>query len=122
MTTQEVKDQCNLQKWASIIKECRSSALPVSQWCKKNGIPQGNYYYWLKKLRHKSLEILPSITTETVLHPVSTDNSVFARLSVPQQHISSDVSLSFNGVEIGLNNTATAELIQSVLLAVKQLC
>ncbi len=122
MTTQEVKNHYSLQKWSSIIQECTMSGLPVRQWCQQNDILEGSYYYWLRKLRLKTLESLPAVPTENTIQPVLQDNTIFARLSVPQKTMTMDVSLSVNGIEIGFNNTATAELIHSVLLEIKQLC
>ncbi|QHQ61064.1 hypothetical protein Ana3638_23685 [Anaerocolumna sedimenticola] len=122
MTTQEVKNHYSLQKWSSIIQECTTSGLPVRQWCQQNSILEGSYYYWLRKIRIKTLESLPAVTTENAIQPVHQENTVFARLSVPQRTMTADVSLSVNGVDIGINNTATAELIHSVLLEIKQLC
>lgn len=84
MTTQEVKNYYSLQKWTSLIQECRASGLPVRQWCSQNGIFEESYYYWLKKVRLTSLENLPYITTENALQPVLQENTVFAKLSVPQ--------------------------------------
>ncbi len=122
MTTHEAKNHYSLQKWSSLIQECTTSGLPVRQWCQQNSILEGSYYYWLRKIRLKTLETLPAVTTGNAIQPVLQDNTVFARLSVPQRTMTADVSLSVNGIEIGFNNTATAELIHSVLLEIKQLC
>lgn len=122
LTTQEIKNHYSLQKWASIIQERNASALSTRQWCNQNGILEGTYYYWLKKIRLKSLEQLPTLNTEIKVQEVSDENAIFARIPVPDKQISADVMISLNGMEIGLNNTATPELIHSVLLAVKQLC
>lgn len=122
MTTQEVKNHYSLQKWSSIIQECTTSGLPVRHWCQQNDILEGSYYYWLRKVRLKTLESLPAVTTGNAIQPVHQDNTVFTRISVPQRTTNSDVSLSVNGIEVGFNNTATAELIHSVLLEIKQLC
>ncbi|WP_442870367.1 IS66 family insertion sequence element accessory protein TnpA [Anaerocolumna sp. AGMB13025] len=121
--TQEVKNHYSSQKWSSIIKECTTSGLPVRQWCQQNGILEGSYYYWLKKIRLKTLETLPIIKTGSAILPASPqDNTVFARLPIPQRNTTTDVTLSVNGIDIGFNNTATAELIHSVLVEIKQLC
>lgn len=122
MTTQEAKAHCSLQKWSTIIQECKTSGLPIRQWCQQNDILEGSYYYWLRRIRLKTLESLPAVTTETAIQPALQDSAVFARLSLPQQSVTADVSLSINGVEIGFQNTATPELIHLVILELKQLC
>lgn len=122
MTTQEVKNHYSLKKWASIIQECNASGLSTKQWCNQNGIQEGSYYYWLKKIREKSLELLPAIKAETSNQAKLPEIPVFTKVSLLQKQVSADVMISLNGLEISLNSTATPELIQTVLLAVKQLC
>jgi hypothetical protein len=122
VTTQEVKNHYSLQKWSSIIQECTSSGLPVRHWCQQNDILEGSYYYWLRKIRIKTLETFPAVTTGNTIQSLHQENAVFARLSVPQRTMTADVSLSVNGMDIGFNNTATPELIHSVFLEIKQLC
>lgn len=122
MTTQEVNNHYSFQKWASIIQERNANQLSTRQWCNQNGILEGTYYYWLKRIRLKSLEQLPTLQTETNVQEVSALPAVFAKIPTPQSKVSADVMISLNGMEIGLNNSATSELIQSMLLAVKQLC
>ena len=38
MTSTELKHQARQQKWVAAIQNCRSSGLPVRQWCKQRGI------------------------------------------------------------------------------------
>ena len=60
MTTIKVRNQYKMQQWAGIIKECRSSGLPVKQWCSQNNVPEGSYYYWLNKVRKQAMESFPA--------------------------------------------------------------
>lgn len=122
MTTQEVKNHYSMQKWTSIIQECSTSGLPVRQWCRQNGILEGSYYYWLRKIRLKTLESLPTVTTGNTMQPVSQNSTVFARLPLSQKNNNADATLTLNGFEIGFSNNATADLIHSILLEIKQLC
>lgn len=122
MTTQEVKKHYSFQKWASIIQECNASQLSTRQWCNQNGILEGTYYYWLKKIRLKSLEQLPALNAETKIQEVAVEHATFARVPIQANQVSADIMISLNGMDIGLKSTATPELIHSVLLAVKQLC
>lgn len=122
MTTQELKKQYSLQQWASLVQECRASGLPVKQWCDKNGILQGSYYYWLKKMRSKAIESLPTSTSEYDTKISSQTSTVFTKISLPQNSNHADLTVSLNGIEIKLNNGASTELIHTVLSLVKQLC
>ena len=122
MTTQEVKNHYSFQKWASIIQERNMSQLSTREWCNQNGVLEGSYYYWLKRIREKSLQQISVPKIETRLQEVSVEPTVFAKIPNPAKQVSADVMISINGMEIGLNSTATPDLIQSVLHAVKQLC
>lgn len=55
----KVKRQVSLERWKSIITECRSSGEPVHKWCKENGICEQTYYKKLKLLREQELDKLP---------------------------------------------------------------
>jgi len=55
MLTSHVARQYRLQQWADSIRECQSSALPVSVWCKQNQITESTYYYRLRVVREAML-------------------------------------------------------------------
>lgn len=46
MTSTELKHQTQIAKWAELIKECRSSGLPVKMWCRQAQIAPGTYCRW----------------------------------------------------------------------------
>lgn len=46
MTSTELKHQAQIAKWTELIKECRSSGLPVKTWCRQAQIAPGTYYRW----------------------------------------------------------------------------
>ena len=50
MTSTELKHQARQQKWVAAIQDCRSSGLPVRQWCKQRGITPSTYYRWEREL------------------------------------------------------------------------
>ncbi len=68
MTTQEVKNHYSFQKWASIIQERNMSQLSTREWCNQNGVLEGSYYYWLKRIREKSLQQLSVPKIEMMLY------------------------------------------------------
>ena len=39
-----------LQVWSERVKDCRSSGLPVRNWCKANNVKVSTYYSWQKRL------------------------------------------------------------------------
>ena len=47
------------EQWIKLIRECQSSGMTVTSWCKQNGIVEQTYYKNLKKLREELIENLP---------------------------------------------------------------
>lgn len=58
-----VRKRLNREQWKAIIKECRSSGMTTTAWCKANGICEQTYYKHLKKIREEMIESLPSSIT-----------------------------------------------------------
>lgn len=50
MTAIELKHQAHLQQWSEEIRNCRSSGLPVKQWCNQRGITATTYYRWERQV------------------------------------------------------------------------
>ena len=74
MTSTALKHQAQQQKWMAAIQDCRSSGLPVRQWCRQRGITPSTYYRWER-------EVL-SIADAVAELPVA---PAFAELPVPKQ-------------------------------------
>lgn len=74
MTSTELKHQARQQKWVAAIQDCRSSGLPVRQWCRQRGITPSTYYRWER-------EVL-SIADAALELP---GTPVFAELPAPKQ-------------------------------------
>ena len=47
----KVKKRLKQEQWKALIKECQSSKMTVSSWCKANDICEQTYYRNLKRLR-----------------------------------------------------------------------
>ena len=51
-----VRDQYRLESWAAAIQECQASGLSNREFCRQRGIPEKNFYYWLRKIRTQVAE------------------------------------------------------------------
>ena len=123
MTTIKVRNQYKMQQWAGIIKECRSSGLPVKQWCSQNNVPEGSYYYWLNKARKQAIESLPATVTSKPVQSVATEQTTtYTKNTLPQTSEESDATITFNGVTLTFRNSASAELVHAILSEVRSLC
>lgn len=58
MNAKELETQHNLKKWATIIKECRSSGMKILQWLEINNISKDQYYYGQRKLKETCIDTL----------------------------------------------------------------
>lgn len=47
---QRANQQHRLVKWSRRVEACRSSGLPVAQWCRENGIAVSTYFSWQRKV------------------------------------------------------------------------
>lgn len=53
------KQEITAAEWVERIRECRNSGMPVTEWCKQNGINPKTYYYHLHRVREKLCEQVP---------------------------------------------------------------
>ena len=56
MKIQEMKSEYRMQEMQKVIRARTESGLTVSEWCQENNFSEGSYYYWLKKIREKTIE------------------------------------------------------------------
>ena len=85
-------------KWETHIREAESGDFTIKEYCQKNGLMEGQYYYWQHKLRNNS-QVPPSL-------PVR-----FSELSfLPEENGTSGLSIYFGDrikvvPETGFNET-----------------
>ena len=51
------------QKWFTLIQEARSSGLSDKVWCHQNNVPTSTFYYHIRKLRSKAVDLPASHST-----------------------------------------------------------
>ena len=47
---QRVNQEQRLAEWGRRVEACRSSGLPVGQWCEEHGIAVSTYFAWQKRV------------------------------------------------------------------------
>lgn len=114
-----VKSEFRLQQWSDIIKNCQSSGQTVVSWCKENGINIKTYYYWLRKLRLHMMN-------EQSLSAVGQEESppCFKKLDVqaPVPSTQAAVIIHLPAVTLEIQNGASQQTVEAVLLALKSIC
>ena len=116
------------RRWFDLIQQCRASGKPDHQWLQENNISASTFYYHIRQLRKKACaipqsdrsgksdtqEVVPLIIEE--LEPVAEP--------VPMNSMTNSVTvrLSIHGISIEITNTATQEIIQDTLSALRMIC
>ncbi len=116
-----VKNRVRAERWASIIRECQSSSQTVTAWCSEHKVGIKAYYYWLRKLR---LAEIGSSCDNPITEAPNTVPTVFKKLEVqsPVKNTQAAVIIHLNGATIEVNEGASHETVQAVLLALQSLC
>lgn len=116
-----VKNRVRAEHWANIIRECQSSTQTVTSWCAEHEIGIKAYYYWLRKLR---LAAIGTSGDGTVVETTESVPTVFKKLEVQSPVLSTQaaVIIHLNGATIEVNEGASRQTVQAVLLALQSLC
>ncbi len=111
-----VKNQFRLEQWKQRIAECQSSGMTIRTWCKQNQVSEPTYYKYLKRIRQELCDTIPVKETKA---PVS-----FQKLEVqsPVQNTQAAVIIHLPSASLEVQNGASKETVEAVLLALQSLC
>lgn len=114
----KVRKYLKREQWKTLIKECQSSGMTVTAWCNLNGICEQTYYRNLKKLREELCENLP-VPVDTPEKPVA-----FKKLEVmsPLPATKAAVIIRLPNATLEVNDGASQQTVQAVLLALQSVC
>ena len=114
----KVKKYLKREQWKTLIKECQSSGMTVTAWCKTNGICEQTYYRNLKLLREELCENLP-VSFNVPDKPVT-----FKKLEVvtPFPNTQAAVIIRLPQATLEISEGASQQTIQAVLLALQTVC
>jgi len=110
MEIKEIKAEYRMQEMQKVIQARAESGLTISQWCQRNNITEGCYYYWLKRIREKTIEKVET-RNEIIQVPVMLQNS-------PERKIKS-VRIKYKDMELEIPCGMETEDIAAILRAVK---
>lgn len=113
------KNEFRKQQWAKTIQECQNSGQTVVSWCGQHGINIKSYYYWLRKLRLSSIEESNLPLTLTKEEP-----AVFKKLEIvsPLPDTKAAVIIRLPNAILEVNEGASQQTVQAVLLALQSIC
>ena len=123
---EEAKKEVRHREWAERIMECRSSGLPIKEWCKQNGINVYTYYRRLRTLRNELLKSTEQEPQQIV--PISVSNekkgtALCATASTETNFSSAEkdkVIIRKGGIEIELPQSISEDMLHSLLKGLKQ--
>ena len=104
---QRANQQHRLAEWSRRVEACRSSGLPVGQWCQENGIAVSTYFSWQRKV-FQALKEVQEVTFAEV--PIME----YSQLS---GHIVAAMEVS--GVRIQVYEGADGATLHAILQAAK---
>ena len=113
-TTHEMR----LAGWKQIIENCqaRPDGQTVKQWLAEQGIQEKNYYYWLRKVRKTTYELMKkeqvSVSSPAAL---SFAEIPMRRTAAPAGSSQPDVVIQKGRLRIELNNSISDELLVRIL-------
>ncbi len=117
-TTHEVR----LANWTRIIEQCQNRPLgqTAKQWLAENNISDKTYYYWLRRVRIKTLETkvsaLPPMEEKPALPMVSFAEIPAKELIQPEPSAAIVIKTQKSTIEISssVSETLIVELIKAV--------
>ena len=112
-----VKNQYRLEQWTRLIQDCQSSGMRVDDWCEANGVTHHAYYYWLRKVRKAACQDL-SVTSEME----SSTHFKQLKVQAPAANTQAAVIIHLPSATLEIQNGATQQTVEAVLLALKSIC
>ena len=105
-------DNEKMNLWRQRIAKCQKSNLTVTEWCAQHQLSKGIYYYWYKK-------IVQQDDPENNI-PVFAD---VTPVLIKEASVSStDLTISWNQLQINVSNTKEAELAAVFISKLRSLC
>jgi len=124
MTARKAERLIRLREWAKQLDEHQRSGIPISQWCKENGIGYKTYFYRKRRVQE---EVLDALESEKALLPGNNSQShletpVFAALPVGNVRSSMlAVTLHIGTYTAEIHNGADTETVEGVLRTLSSL-
>lgn len=106
--------------WLSTIRQCqnRPKGMTAKQWMADNGISSKSYYYWLRKFRKESYELMQpcnDIAFHEIQFPVPPQKSASEAGMTLSGNADAAVIVSRGNTVITVTNSASDELAALVL-------
>ena len=118
----QIKRQFRIEQWRKYITECQASGMSVRSWCKQNNLSEQTYYKYLRRFRQELCDALPVPVTAS--EGRSEKPVTFQKLEVqaPVQSTKTAVIVRLPNAVLEINEGASQQTVQAVLLALQNIC
>ena len=110
-----ITPQERLEKWNAAICAQKASGLTIKEWCEENGINSNTYYYYLRRIRDAMLGSFGPRLVEMEFPAADLP----AGKSASPDSFPPQITITLRDCVIGIGETASPELISSVLEVVR---
>lgn len=109
METKLVTNQVRLARWAQIVQDRNASGLTIREYCERNGLSRGAYFYWLRKLREAAIENAGSKFVELQSPPELLPEPV------PLDEQEGPVVIEFGNARIHVSSPSSRDVLSMVM-------
>ena len=127
-STHEVR----LSHWKTVIEQCqaRPEGMTARQWLQDNGIPNKQYYYWLRRVRRDLYQqaIPTAMTTVPMTPPAQNESEEITFAEIPASSLMKesegaaafkpDIIIRTDSAVVAVSNSASKALLRTVMKAV----
>ena len=126
----------NADEQYRLIMECRASGLTDYQWCIEHGIKPGTFYNWVKRLRQKGCDSIPSavksrapVRQEIVKIDLQKPSGSILEIEAPSEPVSRSSSMlselpllemSMAGIKIIIKNGTDIVFLEHLLMLLRR--
>ena len=117
------KKQIRQQEWTNLIRQQQESGLNIRQWCKTHQISEPSFYYHLRCIREdmvksQSNEIVTGSFAELVQPKSTSLETEIKNTEITESNTSiPDASIHYGDFQVTFSNTASPQLILSIITA-----
>ena len=114
-----MRDEYRIEQWANMVRQCRESGLSNREFCRLNNISEKTYYYRLRKLRKKAVEI--GKTESTSAAACTSICKIELTDEPPCEAEPGRIRIQYHGAEIDVTREASPDTLKMVLRILKEI-
>ena len=101
--------------WQELIKEQSQSGLSIREWCRRNNMSHGKFYYWQRIIREEALIKAGTLAVTSQTHFVEVKPTIAIESKPKVSNQGTCAILRSNGNEIEIINGADPNTLELIL-------